>query len=205
MTLRALLFFATFSACGGATVPLASPANTTAPEAKVPGDLAALVLSADGLAGIDARTPPTVAAIQTRVPDAEVTPQVNETEGGSVYALVVVRDGQHLFSVIHTETNVMAIRVFDPGVPSAVGLHVGSRYGDVASAVGPMVCFGGVEEEGGRVWCRGEGVPWLGLAFELPPETSNDYYGEQVPPAKVAAVLGPLPVAEMSWMPADGG
>lgn len=205
MASRPLLFLTVLTACaGGAAAPVASPANT-APPSTPAADPAAFVLSADGLAGINAGTPPTVAAIQARMPDAEVTPQVSETEGGSVYALVVVRGGQHLFSVVHSETQVVAIRVFSPEVPSDVGVQVGSSYAAAASALGPMVCYGGVEEEGGRVWCRGEAVPWLGLAFELPAAASNDFYGEQVPPAMLAAVLGPLPVAELSWMPADGG
>ena len=109
-----------------------------------------------------------------------------ETEGGFEQRFNVLDRERHVFTVAHVD-----------------GVLDGIHFCSADLVAHGLECYGGVDELGGMVWCGAGDPTWRRVGFEVlvPAGEMPPYYGEQVPPGQLAALIGTLPVTAMAWVP----
>ncbi len=147
--------------------PKAQSANTP------PAAMArSLVLSADGVGGITADTPFTLAAIQAALPGFSVKKGEIQFEEVSSSVFYVELNGKLVMVIEGNDANhVASFKVYHRLVTGPSGLHVGDSIAKVRTKVALGQCYWGGEEMEGKITC----FPPQGSVnyIFIPPDTIN--------------------------------
>ncbi len=184
--LKSLKAGAANAAAADVKTPKAQSANTP-PAAKA----RSLVLSADGVGGITADTPYTLAAIQAALPGFSVKKGKIQYEEAVSSAFYVELDGKLVMVIEGNDANhVASFKIYHSLVTGPSGLHIGDSIAKVRTKVALGQCYWGGEEMEGKITCFPPQGP-INYIFIPPntinPEDNNDLTPETMPAATLLA------------------